>query len=132
MTDVWVYQSLPAPISGTRDDGNLPFHFEPPHHGGHLRVVQSTGKPADYDPAKDPTCKPLRPTWLRPDGVWDRGGQNMFSSPMHKSETVDYGIVLEGERMLLLDRGERRDERRATWWCSSATGTAGPTSTAAA
>ena len=25
---------------------------------------------------------------------------------MHKSETVDYGIVLEGERVLLLDDGE--------------------------
>ena len=97
--------SLPATISGTRDDGNLPFHFEPPAAGGHLRVVQSTGKPPDYDPAKDPACKPLGPTRLRPDGVWDRGGQNLFSSPVHKSATVDYGILLEGERTLLLDRG---------------------------
>jgi hypothetical protein len=106
MTDVWVYQNLPAPISGNRDDGNLPFHFEPPHRGGHLRVVQSTGKPEGYDTAKDPAYKPLRPTWLRPDGVWDRGGANMFSSPVHKSATLDYGIVLEGERTLLLDRGD--------------------------
>src|SRR5262249_32301287 len=30
MTDLWVYQSAPANISGDRDDGNLPFHFEPP------------------------------------------------------------------------------------------------------
>jgi len=105
MTDIWVYQNAPAVISGTRDDGNLPFHFEPPHQGGHLRVVQSTGKPADYDQAKDPAYKPLGATRLRPDGVWDRGGQNLFSSPVHKSATVDYGILLEGERTLLLDRG---------------------------
>ena len=105
MTDIWVYQALPAPIAGTRDDGNLPFHFEPPHHGGHLRIVQSNGRPKNYDPAKDPAAKPLTPTRLRPDGVWDRGGQNLFSSPVHKSATVDYGILLEGERTLLLDRG---------------------------
>ncbi len=105
MTDIWVYKSAPATISGTRDDGNLPFHFEPPAAGGHLRIVQSNGKPADYDPAKDPAYKPLGPTRLRPDGVWDRGGQNFFSSPVHKSATVDYGILLEGERTLLLDRG---------------------------
>jgi naringenin degradation protein FdeH len=105
MTDIWVYQSLPASITGERDEGNLPFHFEPPHHGGHLRIVQSNGKPSDYDPAKDPAAKPLTPTRLRPDGVWDRGGQNWFSSPVHKSATVDYGILLEGERTLLLDRG---------------------------
>jgi hypothetical protein len=105
MTEVWVYQNVPAIISGTRDDGNLPFHFEPPHAGGHLRIVQSNGKPADYDPTKDPAHKPPHPTRLRPDGVWDRGGQNYFSSPVHKSATVDYGILLAGERTLLLDKG---------------------------
>ena len=105
MTDIWVYQTAPAIISGRRDDGNLPFHFEPPQQGGHLRIVQSTGKPTDYDQAKDPAYKPLGPTRLRPDGVWDRGGQNLFSSPVHKSVTLDYGIVLQGERTLLLDRG---------------------------
>jgi len=105
MTDIWVYKSSPAPISGARDDGTLPFHFEPPEHGGHLRIVQSNGKPADYDASKDPAHKPLHPTRLRPDGVWDRGGQNFFSSPVHKSQTVDYGILLDGERTLLLDRG---------------------------
>jgi hypothetical protein len=26
---------------------------------------------------------------------------------VHKSETVDYGILLAGERVLLLDRGEK-------------------------
>src|SRR6266566_771851 len=101
----WVYESAPAIISGARDDGNLPFHFEPPAAGGHLRIVQSDGKPADYDPAKDPVFKPLGATRLRPDGVWDRGGQNFFSSPVHKSATVDYGILLAGERTLILDRG---------------------------
>ncbi len=105
MTDLWVYESLPAHIGGTRDDGNLPFHFEPPANGGHLRIVQSNAKPPGYDPAKDPAFKPLGPTRWRADGVWDRGGQNFFSSPVHKSATVDYGILLEGERTLLLDHG---------------------------
>lgn len=106
MTDLWVYQTSPAPLGGERDDGNLPFHFEPPATGGHLRVVQSSGRPLDYDPTKDPGHVPLHEARQRPDGVWTRGGQNSFSSPVHKSETVDYGIVLEGERVLLLDNGE--------------------------
>jgi mannose-6-phosphate isomerase-like protein (cupin superfamily) len=106
MTDIWLYQHSPAPISGDRDDGNLPFHFEPPAAGGHLRIVQSPGKPRGYDPARDPAAVPLHPARRRADGVWDRGGQNAFSSPIHKSETVDYGIVLSGERVLVLDSGE--------------------------
>jgi len=30
MTDLWVFENCPANIGGTRDDGNLPFNFEPP------------------------------------------------------------------------------------------------------
>ncbi len=106
MTDLWVYQGSPAVISGERDDGNLPFSFEPPERGGHLRMVQSTGKPADYDASKDKVAVPEGTPRLRPNSsTWDRGGQNAFSSPVHKSESVDYGILLEGKRTLLLDDG---------------------------
>lgn len=30
MTDVWVYGESPAPLAGERDDGALPYNFEPP------------------------------------------------------------------------------------------------------
>ncbi len=106
MTDVWVFDRCPAPIAGERDDGKLPFSFEPPPHGGHLRIVQSAGKPPDYNPAHDKSAVPLHEPRRRPGGTLDRGGQNAFSSPVHQSETVDYGILLEGERVLLLDDGE--------------------------
>ena len=106
MTDLWVFPQCPAPISGSHDDGNLPFHFEPPPGGGHLRIVQSAGRPAGYDPARDASAVPLHEPRRRPGGTWDRGGQNAFSSPVHRSETVDYGILLAGERVLLLDDGE--------------------------
>src|SRR5262249_62288319 len=39
MTDIWVYQHLPAMISGARDEGNMAVHFEPPDAGGHLSSV---------------------------------------------------------------------------------------------
>src|SRR5262252_6875396 len=75
MTDIWVYQHSPAPTSGNRDDANLPFHFEPPAAGGHLRIVQSPSKPADYDPAKDANAVPIHEPRRRADGVMVRGGQ---------------------------------------------------------
>jgi mannose-6-phosphate isomerase-like protein (cupin superfamily) len=106
MTDLWVFERCPAPISGERDDGNQRFNFEPPPAGGHLRIVQSAGRPPDYDPARDASAVPLHAPRQRPGGTWDRGGQNAFSSPVHQSETVDYGVLLEGERVLLLDDGE--------------------------
>jgi len=106
MTEVWVYESSPIPLSTDRDGGRLPFNFEPPEAGGHLRIVQSPPKPEGYDIAKDPNAVPLHEPRKRPGGTWDRGGANGFSSPVHKSETVDYGILLEGERVLVLDKSE--------------------------
>ena len=107
MTDVWVFHDCPANISGERDDGNLPFHFEPPHNGGHLRIVQSDPKPADYDPKSDKFIVPEHAPKKTEGGTWERGGQNLYTTRIHKSETLDYGILLSGERVLILDDGER-------------------------
>ena len=36
---------------------------------------------------------------------WDRGGKCLHTGDMHKTETVDYAILLEGDRNLILDDG---------------------------
>ena len=103
-TDLRVWYEAPAPLSGERDDGNLPYDFSGPALGGHLRVVQSAGRPADYDPAKDTALVPEHGPRVRPSRrTWDRGGNNAYSSAMRKTETVDYGILLSGDRELILD-----------------------------
>ena len=61
---------------------------------------------ASYDPAKDPEFIPDHAPKDAPSRrLWERGSKEFYSSAMHKTETVDYGIVLEGERVLLLDDG---------------------------
>lgn len=106
MTDIWLWESCPAPISGNRDDGNVPFHFEPPAKGGRLRIVQSEQKPAVYDPATDKYITAEHPPRKTEGGTWERGHQNLYTTRIHKSETVDYGIMLSGERVLVTDAGE--------------------------
>lgn len=108
MTDIWAFSSCPVSLVGTRDDGADPFRFDPPALGGHLRIVHSAEKPANYDAAADTTAVQMHPPRLRPNGhTWDRGGQNAFSSPVHRSQSVDYGVLLEGLRTLRLDDGDR-------------------------
>ncbi|MEI7530764.1 MAG: hypothetical protein WCK52_02430 [Betaproteobacteria bacterium] len=108
MTDVWVFKECPANISGHDDDGNLPFSFDPPGQGGHLRIVQSAAKPKDYDPLLDTTAAPITAPFQRKGShTWDKGGKNAYSSPIHQSQTVDYGFVMEGSRTLILDDEER-------------------------
>lgn len=106
-TDLWVWHRSPIPLAGSSDDGNLHYDFPGPPRGGHWRVVQGAGKPRDYDAAKDTTIVPPHPPVEHPLGRrWDRGGINAFSGGMHKTETVDYAILLDGERTLVLDDGE--------------------------
>ena len=106
-TNLWVWNEALPSISGERDAGNLPYDFPGPILGGHFRVVQSQGRPASYDPANDPDLVPQHPPKLRPPSrTWDRGGNNAYSSAMHKTETLDYGIQLFGERRLVLDDRE--------------------------
>ena len=94
-TNLWVWNEPLPTISGEVDAGNLPYDFPGPAHGGNLRVVQSSGRPENYDPAKDPDLIAPHPPKLRgPSRTWDRGGNNAYSSAMHKTETVDYGIQL--------------------------------------
>ena len=106
MTDIWMFDQCPALISGERDAGNLPFHFEPPATGGRLRIVQSAPRPSDYDPATDTYITPEDPPRRTAGGTRERGRQNLFTTRIHKSETVDYGILLAGERILITDAGE--------------------------
>ena len=77
MTDIWIFQTCPAVISGTRDDGDLPFHFEPAPTGGTVRVVHSDPKPQNYDPKNDEYLVPEHPPKKTEGCTWERGGQNL-------------------------------------------------------
>jgi quercetin dioxygenase-like cupin family protein len=106
MTDIWMFEKSPAPLGGERDEGDLPFHFEPPDNGGRLRIVQSDARPGVYDAAQDQHITPEHPPRRTEGGTWERGRQNLFTTRIHKSETLDYGILLSGERILVTDAGE--------------------------
>jgi hypothetical protein len=112
-TDLWIWDESPAPLSGTEDAGNFPYVFPAPPKGGHLRVVQSVSKPDDYDPAKDPAHVPYHDSEERAEGrTWEKGGDNMFSSANHMTQSIDYGICMAGERVLSLDDGSELSMKR--------------------
>ena len=106
-TDLWVWNATPPSLSTTADEGNNSYEFPCPPNGGHLRVVQGRSRPGDYDAAKDPDAIAPHPPKARHEGarVWDRGGNSLFSSAFHKTQTIDYGILIGGERQLILDDG---------------------------
>ena len=106
-TDLWVFDECPAPLSGDSDDGNKSYPFPAAATGAHLRIVQYQAPRPGYDAAQDPDVVPPHAPKKRAVGqTWDRGGRDSFSSGIHKTESVDYGILMEGERTLILDDRE--------------------------
>ena len=101
-TDFWVWRKTPQPLHGTEDTGLWPDEFPGPPSGGHLRVVHwlsDKGKPGAV-----PVVPPHPPVRVGDGHSWDRGGgNNSCISDMHKTESVDFGIVLEGERIVVCD-----------------------------
>src|SRR5262245_56549907 len=97
-TDFWVWRETPPPLDGTEDAGKWNDEFPCPVGGGHLRVVHWLAKTAE-SPPNEPYKSP------EPHGrTWDRGGGNHYNrSYMHKTRSVDYGILLSGERVMELD-----------------------------
>lgn len=103
-TNIWVWDRASLALSGTMDEGDTPYEFPGPRGGGHVRVVETLASPEGYDPAADPDATtPHDPKPRSSNRSWDRGGKNIYSAGMHKTQSVDFGILLAGERELALD-----------------------------
>ena len=93
----------PVPVSRTADDVGLVFH----------EVWNTPAAPAPIAATTpEPTDRPLR---IAPEGTGTVIRVNEFlpghvsdglQSPMHRTESIDYGIVLEGEMTLILTDSE--------------------------
>jgi quercetin dioxygenase-like cupin family protein len=97
-TDFWVWRETPAPLDGKEDAGTWNDEFPCPVGGGHLRVVHWLPKTAESPPSEG---------YKSPEEhgrTWDRGGGNHYNrSYMHKTKSLDYGILISGERVMELD-----------------------------
>jgi naringenin degradation protein FdeH len=101
VTELWETRATPAGNSGHADAANRPFRLPPPANGTVFRIVE-------YPP--DST----RNAVLRGQSAHDDAGQgytrdfgNAKHPGFHKTATIDYAIVLNGEIYALMDEGEQ-------------------------
>jgi len=104
--EVWNTRETPARIDRAggepREEG---IQLAPPRNGTRIRVLDL--------PPEDETFKAITPEQAQAhfaevgaasaSSHTDHGSRHPF---MHRTETVDYGIVLEGELTLIMDEGE--------------------------
>jgi hypothetical protein len=98
---LWVTDETPADIAGNKDRGDRQIGVPPPMNGSILRIV-------DFPPVsggiKVDNAAFTSEMGL---GVQKRGGGKHVNHPfMHRTKSIDYAIVLEGEIDMLLDDSE--------------------------
>lgn len=102
--EIWATEGAPVLVGNTPDPTLAPLMLGPPKHGTRIRIVDIPPDTEDF----------LRHGATRMQDAFHQIGDAAAStvaedSPhplMHRTESVDYGVVLAGECVLVLDRGE--------------------------
>ena len=99
LTNLWVADTSPASNEGKADAAARPVVLEPPAGGSIFRVVEFPPDKGGFD-RKAAFASMGADHAMDPDASRHPG--------MHKTDTVDYAIVLSGEIWALMDEGETR------------------------
>ena len=102
--EVWETRATPAPVDNGADPTAGPLKLPPPKHGTRIRFVDIPPDTEDF----------LAKGAARMKDAFTQAGDAAAStvrrdSPhplMHRTESIDYGIVIDGEMTLVLDDGE--------------------------
>jgi mannose-6-phosphate isomerase-like protein (cupin superfamily) len=97
---VWVTDQTPADISGTADRAATNIGIAPPHNGSVFRIIDI--------PPTPPEIETLEQDYLHKQ-IGDhapRKGLPPRHPLMHRTLTIDYAIIMQGEIDMLLDDSE--------------------------
>ena len=100
--EFWVTEATPAPLAEPPDLGKLPTRLEPPAGGTVMRFVS-------FRPAQALSREDLERMFSTVFASIDASHTRVDTRRhpgMHKTRSLDYGIVLSGRIKLLLDNGE--------------------------
>ncbi len=100
--EIWSTLDTPAPIDRLSGEPPEPgIILAPPHRGTRIRVCDFAPETAEASALDSKTAL---------EHFAKIGGADAFTggrhAMMHRTETIDYGIVLEGEITLIVDEGE--------------------------
>lgn len=107
--EIWSTEGAPAPAGNGADPTTGPLVLPPPPRGSRIRIVDI---PPDSDDFLAHGAGRMKEAFSQ---IGDAAASTVRAdSPhplMHRTESIDYGVVLEGEMTLVLDDSEVRLEQ---------------------
>jgi uncharacterized cupin superfamily protein len=101
--ELWTFEDMPIGLAGNADAGaaGRPFLHSPPLTGAHWRITHSPAKRVEVASAQQKA---------QLDAANSTGGTQRLDGArhegMHRTPSVDYAILLEGERHLVLEESD--------------------------
>lgn len=103
-TEIWRTCGAPAPVGNEPDPTTEPRQLKPPKHGTVIRVSEIPPESEAVRNFDAGAAKTIFESMGQVDAsTFREGGRHPL---MHRTETIDYGIVLSGELTLILDDSE--------------------------
>src|SRR6185437_263553 len=94
VVELWQTDTMPADNTGDKDPTDHPYRLPPPTNGTVFRVVE-------YPPDSQRFAKMDAADWGKEAAGqgYQRTGGNARHAGFHKTDTIDYAIVIEGEKI---------------------------------
>jgi hypothetical protein len=102
--NLWTTAETPAPMDGTLDPVTAEMALPPPASGTNFRIVEFAPE-SDFPPDPASAARAFAELGNAPDALVTGASRH---PAMHRTQSVDYGLVLEGEIWLIMDEGETR------------------------
>ena len=105
-TEIWRTAATPAPLTATESDATLPGPgpIHPAPQGTVFRIAEWAPESKEIrDMPPDTAREIFRAMGNENASMHGRGGRHPI---MHRTETIDYAVILEGELTMILDEGE--------------------------
>lgn len=101
--EIWTFDHSPAPLAGEVDGADRPLSHSPPAEGAHFRVIQTTAEDVS---SIDQEQADQQFAVMNEGGLSERMAGSTRHWNMHRTRTVDYGIVTWGERIHVLPESD--------------------------
>jgi len=104
-TNLWTTAAMPVPVHGPTDPVTPEMKLDPPPQGSNFRIVEFAPERSYIG---DIDAEQARAAFAAMGGAAHAlaEGEKSRHPFMHRTKTVDYGIVLSGEIYLVLDESE--------------------------
>jgi len=106
MTQVWITDGSPTPVGNGADPTQRPISLTPPEQGSVIRIIDfppAAQELRDVDPA---TAASAFSMYGEGKALTSKAAAPSRHPFMHRTETIDYAVVLSGEITMLLDDSE--------------------------